>query len=305
MLSKCHKHKQLKELKNIIIRITIIKVTKMLATNDFMYISNFLTDREKIYLATTSSFMHKLRYKFRYCEKIRMDKIVHLPYFHNFEFVKIHSVPPTYPKNIKFIHLLSDTSNIPPNITHLTFRRRFNEPVKNIPSSVTHLKFGDYFDQSIEGIVSRSVTHLKLRWEFSHSIKSVPDSVTHLTLYCRFDRLTMGDIPQSVTHLKIGGRWNQCIKNSIPQSVTHLSIGYCFMRSIENDIPDSITHLYFYDECGEPLHSLPPFIEEITLSEEHLVADSSILDGIKIKRYRRHIYKYGFRKFYTRKIYLS
>jgi len=278
----------------------------MLITNEdnFTHISNFLTDREKIYLASTSSIMDKLKFRFRYCEKIRMDKIVHLPYFNNFEFVKIHTIPPTYPRNIKFIHLLTDTSNIPPNITHLSFRRRFNKPVEYIPLSVTYLKFGDYFDQSIEGIVSPSVTQLKLRWGFSHSIKNIPKSITHLTLYCRFDRLTMGDIPSTVTHLKIGGRFDQNIKNNIPPSVTHLNIGYNFFRSIENDIPDSITHLYFNDEFEESLHFLPLSVKEITLSDEYLITDASILDRIKIKRYRRHVYKYGFRKIYTCKIYL-
>lgn len=272
--------------------------------DNFMHISNFLTDREKIYLASTSLIMNKFKFRFRYCEKIRMDKIVHLPYFNNFEFVKIHTIPPTYPKHIKFIHLLASTSNIPPNITHLSFRRRFNEPVKYIPLSVTYLKFGDCFNQSIEGIVSQSVTRLNLRWEFSHSIKNIPKSVTHLTLYCRYDKLTMGDIPSSITHLKIGGRFDKNLKNNIPQSVTHLSIGYFFSISLKNDIPHSITHLYFYDDFEGSLHYLPRSVKEITLSDKYLITDPVIFDGIKIRRYCTYIYKYGFGKFYTRKIYL-
>jgi len=280
----------------------------MLITNEdnFIYISKFLTDREKIYLATTSSSMNDLKYKFRYCERIRMDKIVHLPYFHNFEFIKIHAIPPTYPKCVKFIHLLTYSTNIPSNITHLTFRRRFNEPVKNIPLSVTYLKFGDYFNQPIEGVVPSSVTRLNLRWNFDHPIKNnIPSSVTHLTLYCNIDNSKIGDIPSSVVHLKIGGRFNKNIKDYIPSSVTHLSFCWNYYKTIKNDIPESITHIYFGEDFDESVNDLPYSIKEITLNKDYSAPiDQNIIDRIKIRRYFVCVREYGCRKINRCKFYL-
>ena len=255
----------------------------MLITNvdSFIHISRFLTDREKIYLATTSSSMNNLKHKFRYCERIRMDKIVHLPYFHNFEFVKIHTIPPTYPKCVKFIHLLTCSTNIPSNITHLTFRRRFNRPVKYIPPSVTYLKFGDYFNQPIDGIISSSVTRLNLRWNFNHRItNNIPSSVTHLTLYCDINNSKIGDIPLSVVHLKVGGRFDRNIKNHIPSSVTHL--GFCWNyldHNIKNDIPESVTHVYFGEHLDESLGLALYFIERHSAVEAVELGMRGILDA--------------------------
>jgi len=284
----------------------------MLITNvdSFIHISRFLTDREKIYLATTSSSMNILKYKFRYCERIRMDKIVHLPYFHNFEFVKIHSIPPIYPKCVKFIHLLANSTDIPSNITHLTFRRRFNKPVKYIPLSVTYLKFGDYFNHPIDGLISSSVTQLKLRWEFNHPFtNNIPSSVTHLTLYCSADKLKIGDIPSSVVYLKVGGRFKKNMKDYAP-FVTHLSFGwYCLEYDLRNTISGTITHLYFFEDFDGLLDDLPHTVKEISLNESYnLPIDQSIIDRVRIRRYfvhKRNYMKNGIKKYDYKKVYFD
>jgi len=52
-----------------------------------------------------------------------------------------------------------------PNVTHLTFGDKFNQPLKkgDIPQSITHLTFGDGFDQPLNKIViPPNVTYLIL-----------------------------------------------------------------------------------------------------------------------------------------------
>ena len=111
-------------------------------------ISNYLTDKEKIYLTMTSKIMSDYKSKMRYEELVRLSSIKDLSYFDNFTNVKIDDDTIKYPKYAKFIHFLTEGIDIPTNVTHLTFDDFFNQPIKDvIPSSVTHLSIGHRFNQ--------------------------------------------------------------------------------------------------------------------------------------------------------------
>jgi len=148
----------------------------MLDADVILKITESLTDREKIHLASTSKEMDKMKLKMKYTEKINMQKrkIRRLPYFNNFEYVKIDITDmalwsrdiadDVYPRYAKHIYLEMSqnisrhnlsaidyylerlTANIPVTVTHLTFGKYFNIPLINkIPRTITHLIFGQHF----------------------------------------------------------------------------------------------------------------------------------------------------------------
>jgi len=125
----------------------------------FIKISELLEQHEKIMLTMASVSLNRLKYVFRYYEKINIDKIIHLSYFDNFECVKLtprnHTI---VPKSVKHVYLKTCDSNIPPFVTHLLFYGLIRTIM---PASVTHLAFGDFFDQSVIGCLS-SVIYLEI-----------------------------------------------------------------------------------------------------------------------------------------------
>jgi hypothetical protein len=199
-----------------------------------------LTDREKIYLASTSKETDKLKFKMRYTGKINMQKrrIRQLPYFNNFEYVKIditdmalweRIIPrDVYPMYTKHIYLEMYPNRSKHNIQMSTINYYFGNLLIYIPNTVTHLTFGKYFNLGF--------------------LFKIPETVTHLTFGTQFDQSITNVIPRSVTHLIFGQNFNQPIKqNDIPDSVTHLTFDFCFNQSIKNNIPASVSHLTFGD----------------------------------------------------------
>jgi len=176
-----------------------------------------LSDREKIRLTMVSKLMNKLKYKFTYHEKVNIKKMVNLPYFDNFECIKIKYTT-IYPKNVKFIYFnaheidipqyvthltvnwdpeLSIGNNIPSSVTHLTFGNWYNrtQPIKdNIPSSVTHLTFGDWFNQTIQDCVPNFITHLILGRRYEQEIIGVPSSVIEISIAGDKEELYVGKV---------------------------------------------------------------------------------------------------------------
>jgi len=194
-----------------------------------LIISEFLTNKEKITLSATSKLMDSLKYRFRYCEKIFIAQIKHLPFFDNFESVVMFNILEKTPKNMKYLYFTPHDANIPPNVTHLYFYYYLDRSTRiHIPSSVINLTFG-----------------------------------------CCFDRAIYGDIPSSVTHLTFDHVYNQSIENYIPQSVTHLTFGHYFDKSIKGCLSPSITHIEFGYYFSHKLINIPKTIVEIILHERY------------------------------------
>src|SRR5688500_5567682 len=89
-------------------------------------ISENISDCEKIYLSMASKWMHIIKYKFQFIELVHVNKINLLPYFDNFENVEISSTTTKIPKNVIYVHLLTNKRKIPPFVTHLTFDDGFD-----------------------------------------------------------------------------------------------------------------------------------------------------------------------------------
>jgi len=228
-------------------------------------IGELLSDKEKMALTMTSIDMDQLKYVFIYYEKINICKIDKLPYFDNFERVKIFDTKSRCPKNAKRIYFLAHTTNIPPFVTHLTFVDDFNSSIKDcIPSSVTYLAFGHYFNQPIENSIPSTITHLTLGNQFNQSLENnIPTGVTHLIYGPAFSHPTANDIPHSVTHLTINLIYHQ-IKNFIPSSVTYLTlIFYYWGQKLDpNIVPSSVTHLTL-DNFDQRVDNIPQWVTHL------------------------------------------
>lgn len=233
-------------------------------------ICEYLTDYEKITLSMTSKSIDKMKHKLTYHEEINVRKIKTLPYFNNFQYVKISNITDAYPRHAIYIHFTATTMNISLlqdiPITHLSFAAGFDESIKNkLPLSVTHLMFNYFFNQKIKNYIPPSVTHLTFGCKFNQSIKKIPLSVTHLRLGNDFHRRDTFPSTTNITYLEL--HYHYCddaiyllpsvkylvllnfdcgIQYNIPRSVTHLTL-HCCCGSMPACIPESVTHLTFGD----------------------------------------------------------
>lgn len=270
----------------------------MICHDVFIKIAEWLSDREKLSLTTVSKLFGELKYKFIYGTKMRIEDIMLLPYFHNFESVEIYHKKNTLPKRVKYVYFKAHGTNIPSSIcppwifdktiippmaTHLTFDDDFNESVDNcIPDSVTHLTFGCSFNRSIINCIPKSITHLTFGRDFNQAITCcIPSSVTHLTFGRVFNQSISDCIPGSVTHLTFGNRFNQPIEN-LPTSITHLRFGYYFNQPIDDKIPRSVTHLRFGYCFVQKINQVPDSIIEIVVDNSYYwILKNSIMSQIK------------------------
>ena len=144
-----------------------------LCSDIIVLLCKYSTNREKINLSMACTRLDKLKCVFMYCEKIHIGKILKLSFFDNFESVQISNETYEYPKNVKEVHLRTETTNIPEGVTHLKFGYDFNEPIENIiPQSVIHLIFGACFDQPIKDNLPQCLKYLELGWIFNQPIEN-------------------------------------------------------------------------------------------------------------------------------------
>jgi hypothetical protein len=249
-----------------------------------------LSDKDKMAISMSSKILDQLKYKFTYHNEMLIDRISKLPYFDNFEHIMIIYSKNIYPKKVKYVHFVTQTTSIPPQVTHLTFSSEFNRSIKNvIPMSVTHLTFGFSFNQPIKDCIPSSVTHLTFGACFNQSIhNSIPPFVTHLTFCSDFNQPINDCIPCSVTHLTFGYSFNQSIKDCILSSVTHLTFGFRFNQRIDKYIPLSVTHLTFGWSFDHPIKEIPTSVEEIIIPENYKMEkiDEKIKSQVEIKKRR-------------------
>ena len=147
----------------------MVSIFDKLNYDTILYIIEFLNDRDKIIFTSIEKEMNLLKYHIKFHNKYEYDKIKHLLFI----------------KNFKEIHYLSNDTNIPNYITHLTFGNYFNKEIKNcIPDNITHLIFGWKFNQEIKDCIPNNVTHLIFGNNFNQVIKDcIPNSVVYLYHY--------------------------------------------------------------------------------------------------------------------------
>jgi hypothetical protein len=185
----------------------------------FLYVCNFLKDTDKIRLTAISNTTDYFKHKLLFTDLIAEDKIYNLPFYDNFENVKVDCRCSHVPKNIKKLH-----------VECLLECMYDSVPIQLNEFAITHLTWDQnsmYMTMAPECFIFR---YIKL-----------PNTITHLILSDLFDQ-DIKHMPESVTHLKLGFSFSRPIE-CIPRRVTHLELGYLFYQSISNCISSSITHL--------------------------------------------------------------
>jgi len=176
----------------------------------FSPIGEYLSNREKILLTATCKILDSLKYSFVYRDKVLSNKIIHLPYKHNFRYVTFATA----------------FESVPDYVTHLEFTNMYSIPdYINIPSSVTSVKFHRHFSGPINGL-PKFIARLNMGNDFNAQIDKLPTLLRRLKLGHFFNK-PMDNLPESLTHLEVGYYFNQQIDN-LPKSLTHLSIGTPF-----------------------------------------------------------------------------
>jgi len=250
----------------------------------FIKISEFLSDKDKIRLTTTSTKMNKLKFVFTYVDKIKINLICNLPYYDNFQ-----NISTNYCDTGKFLHpwdpLLLSWAIAGNNLLHLLNKGKvpnkmkyhhfttnvidiaacdlklqhheslfFDEtkydlyvPLKNMSYNITHLTISKLHDEILD-YIPNTVTHLFFGEDFNQSVPILPHSVIHIEFDDNFNQPIKGILPPFITYIEFGFNFNQTIDDCFPPTVTCLIFGESFNQPIINCIPHSVTHLMFgYD----------------------------------------------------------
>jgi len=242
-------------------------------------IGKFLNDKEKICLCMVSKLTDTLKYKFMYSNKINVKKIMGLPYFDNFENVEINHYEDIQPNRVKYVHFITDDTNVPSFVTHFKFYYA-GFSVVEIPLSVTHLKITYYFDILN---IPHSVTHLTTFYlNYMITNHKLP-SVTHYTYNGGCNVWLLEHLP-SVTHLIFHDNFNSCLFVKMPQTITHITFNDKFNTSIDSFISPSVTHLRFGANFNKSIDNLPETIVQIELPATYNI---KIREGLISKIIRR------------------
>jgi hypothetical protein len=201
----------------------------------YLAISEFLNNKEKIRLTMISKEMDGLKFVFLYRDKVKINLIVDLPYYDNFE-------------NVASSHLYIGEHMMTGNLIGLLKKGRFPKNIRyhHYTTNTTHFFL-------FASIVSNCTLMKCEQIEDEYFFEGVPFFTTHLN-FVNFNQPIIGvTIPQSVTHLDFGDNFNQSIVGCIPSSVTYLTFGRDFHQPIVtllslyhdflNHIPQSVTHL--------------------------------------------------------------
>jgi len=133
------------------------------------------------------------------------------------------------------------------NLTHLTFNNDFNQSIDSLSEllNLTHITFGEKFDQPIDILMGMvHLTHVTFGEKFNQPIDclEILNNITHLTIckiYYNLEKLV------NLTHLTLGTEFNQPIY-ILPINLTHLTFGWNFNKSIDVlKRSVNLTHLTF------------------------------------------------------------
>ena len=152
-------------------------------------------------------------------------------------------------------------SNLPLNLTHLTFGVNFNQDVSNLPPNLTHLTFGDCFNKEVNNLPI-NLTHLIFGYYFNQVVNNLPLNLSHLTFGCDFNQ-DISNLPPNINYLTFGYCFNQEV-NCLPPNLTHLTFSWHFNKKVDN-LPGNLTHLTFGTCFNQELNNLPPTITHLTL----------------------------------------
>ena len=203
----------------------MISIFDKLNEDVILYILEFLNDYDKIRFTSIETQMNSLKYHIKFYNEYEYNKIKHLSFI----------------KNFKQITYLSHDTNIPNNVTHLTFGDRFNQEIKDvIPNSVTHLTFGWKFNREIKDCIFRSRDFASLSGSTTISSNGYKGTATQVA-----ERSEIAKAIDSVTHLTFGTNFNQKIKDCIPPSVIYLTFMNQFPKFNKNHIPSTVKYLKF------------------------------------------------------------
>jgi hypothetical protein len=168
---------------------------------------------------------------------------------------KIPIIPFDYDEEIKELKYIMDTNNLAKNLTHLTFKDYFNQPVDNLPLSLTYLNFGRDFNQPVDNL-PKNLTHLTFGCYFNKLIDNLPKNLTHLTFGWYFNQ-SVDKLPKNLTHLTLSGIFNQPV-NYLPESLIVLKL-FC---DIIIEIPKNVKELHI-NSSNFLLNNLPYNIEKL------------------------------------------
>uniref|UniRef100_A0A6C0CDC6 FNIP repeat-containing protein n=1 Tax=viral metagenome TaxID=1070528 RepID=A0A6C0CDC6_9ZZZZ len=222
------------------------------------------------------TFMDQLKFVFTYIEKRRVNKIVNLPYYDNFENILTtyhdtslynFSIDDDFylsraircndllcllnkgrlPNKIK--HHYFDTNKININVSDLKSHHEknipFNESINvSYPNNIISLK-----------CIPFNITHLTISELRDEVVDDLPNTITHLFFGEYFDSKILS-LPKSVIHIDFGERFNQSIDGLLPGSLTYLEFGFDFNKPIEY-LPQTITHLILGESFNQPINCIP------------------------------------------------
>ena len=164
------------------------------------------------------------------------------------------------------INTFISSSNMPKNITHLTFGNNCTTAFYILPNKLTHLTLGNgYNTYTFATYFPDSLTHLTFGSQFNTKfIGKLPNSITHLTFGISFNQ-PVDDLPKNLTHLSFGNLFNKSVDN-LPKNLTHLSFGNLFNKSVDN-LPKNLTHLTFGKFFNKSIDNLPDSITHLTFGK--------------------------------------
>jgi hypothetical protein len=135
----------------------------------------------------------------------------------------------------------SSMDNIPDDVTHIIFDKRFDFSIDDLPYGITQITFGRDFDQYID-FLPESVTHITFGKYFNKPIDHLPNSITHINFAGDQFRHRLDKLPSSVTHITFGKYYDESI-DKLPSSVTHITITNPDPSILET-LPNTVRWLY-------------------------------------------------------------
>ena len=131
---------------------------------------------------------------------------INTPFFNN-----INPSRKRFRDAIRKLKNVSTLTNLPINLTHLTFSNDFNQPINEnvLPNKLTHLIFGYQFNQPIlPGVLSNlnNLTNLTFGSNFNQSLlpSVFPISLTNLTFGYNFNQpLQSGVLPNTLQYIGV------------------------------------------------------------------------------------------------------
>lgn len=150
-----------------------------------------------------------------------------------------------------------DLPNLP-QLKHLTFGKKFNQPIDKLPEGLLFLKLGDNFNQPIDEL-PQSLEMLTLGNSFNQPMNKLPKCLKRLEFGNDFNQSV--NLPPLLKILMFGINFNQVLKeNSLPSSLQYLKFGNDFNKHINKDVlPNSLRILIFGNNFDQKFdeYSLP------------------------------------------------